>query len=346
MYKLFKKRLNSDLKIYFEERGFQYYKDNCFLSIHKDLVFVLYFDKVGYGTRIGMSFGIGVPVVRNDFLDYLNDLDRFAYEGYSLGSANWELDNRVNIEVKKKKIDKYIEEIKYIYTNYIYYFISKEINAFEIEEHVRSEYHNLFNDYLEEIGEEDPSWLYTINFMNSGKSQDEWTEEDGKKCDMLVKEKQDNEFPYEEKRVEILKRVEENRPLFQNKLKEVIGESSKAIEIDTEIFPVMLKDIFDNSNILKVINSCGFVRDYHVNTQGRIDHGETYYFQKDDNELLVILSKDLFLEFIINFKNHKGTRISVYDGGRFWFGWLVGKKSTRDKNIATALNELKIALRK
>ena len=340
MYKLFKKRLNSDLKIYFEERGFQYYKDNIFLGIHKDLVFVLYFDKVGYGTRIGMSFGIGVPVVKNDFVDYLDNLDRFAYEGYSLGSAKWELNNGLNIEIKKKKIDEYIDEIKYIYANYIFYFISKEINAFQMEEHVRDEYDNLFSAYLSEIGEEDPSWLYTIDFMNSGKSQDEWTEEDGKKCDMLVKEKQDNEFPYEEKRVEILKRVEENRLLFQDKLKEVFGESIKTIEIDTEICPVVLKDIFDISNILEVISNYNFIQNYNVNTNGRIDHGETYYFQKGNNELLVILSKDLFLEFIINPENHKKTKISVYDGGYFWFGWLVGKPNVMKENINEALEHL------
>ena len=41
MYKLFKKALKKDLKIYLEERGFRQYKDETFICFHNELLLLV-----------------------------------------------------------------------------------------------------------------------------------------------------------------------------------------------------------------------------------------------------------------------------------------------------------------
>ena len=216
MYKLFKKALKKDLKIYLEERGFRQYKET-FICFHNELLFILSFDSGGYGTNLNMFFRIGVPVVQNNFLNE-TDLERFPIEGHSLGSIKWELAryNKYDLENKNKKINEYIEDIKYIYTNYISRYISKEINSFDMEEYIEHEYDCLFDDYLNETGEEDPSWTYIGEFLSSGKSQDEWSKEDDEKYDEFTKSFQNKNFPYENVKKQILMKMEENKPKYRD----------------------------------------------------------------------------------------------------------------------------------
>jgi len=344
MYKTFKKILKNDLKIYLKEKGFIHYKDETFIGFYNDLFFMLSFDKGSYGTILEFSFELGVPIVKQDFLTIKGDLDRWPVRGYSLSSAKWELEryNAYDLKVKKEKIYEYIKEIKYVYKNYIFYYISKVINI-GIEPFINQEYNNLFDDYLEKKGEEDPAWVYQMEFLLSGKTQDEWTQEDSDKCEQLVKEKQDAEFPYEKIRKQILKTIEKNRPIYEEIKQELFGSNTNEVKYDRNIFPVILEELFDDGHIELTLNDLGFFRQYDVNTQGRMIYGETYYFYNGDSELQVILKEELFLEFILS-TNNETYRVNRYDGKYFWFGWLVGERSSMKANISIALDKLKEVL--
>ena len=344
MYKLFKKALKKNLKIYLEERSFRHYKDETFICFHNELLFILSFDKGSYGTSLNMSLSIGVPVVQNNFLNE-TDLETFSIKGSTLGSAKWELEkyNKYDLENKNKKINEYIEDIKYIYTNYISHYISKEINSFDMEKYIEHEYDSLFDDYLDERGEEDPACTYQIEFLGSGKSQDAWSKEDDEKCEELTKSFQNKNFPYENVKKQILMKMEENKPKYRELISQYFTKKNSNIKIDKEIFPISLKEVMKKGAVNERLINIGFLEYINKNLQGLQDYGESLFFKKDDIELRVIIKDELFLEFII-IKDEIIKRINKYDGNYFWFGWLIGKEELFEINIDKAFERLKIEL--
>ena len=345
MYGLFQRILKKDFKIYLEEKGFCHYKDETFICVYNDLFFMLSFDKGSYGTILEFDFSLGVPIVQHDFLTKKDDLDRLPAEGYSLSNAKWELE-RYSIcdpEVKKKKINEYIEEIKYVYENYIVYCMSKVINL-GTERYIQHEYNALFDNYLEEIGEEDPAWKYSMEFLASGKPQEEWSVEDDEKCKLLTKEKQEKEFPYEKVKQEILHTIEKNRPIYEGEIVKHFGKNYLNIVIDKEVLPATLEKVILDGGLKQKILEIGFDEYLDKNLQGVQNYGESLFFKKDDIELRVNLKDELFLDFII-IKNGQSHRVNVYDGNYFWFGWLVGKENIFEENINKAFQSLDKALK-
>jgi len=339
MYNLFKKRLKKDLQVYLEEKGFRHYKNETYIYVHNELIFLLSFNKGSHGTNLNMSLSEAVPIVQ-EFFSSETDLEHCSIEGSDLSNSKWELEryNKSDLETKTKKINEYVADIKYIYTNYISHYISKKINSFDIEEYIEHEYDRLFDDYLDEIGEEDPAWTYQVEFFSSGKRQEEWTKEDDEQCEKLTKAFQNKHFPYQKIKNKILKTIDKNRSIYKELIYKYSAKNTE--NIDKEVVPVSLKELMNkNTSIRKFLNKFNFIVDTEIDLLGIQNYGETKYYKNNNCNLRIILKNELFLEFIIYY-NGESKRVNLYDGGYFWFGWLVGKESTREHNINEALNKL------
>ena len=342
MYKKFIKVMEKKLVKKIQIYNFKYLKQKKqFIGFYDEFVFRISFDRAYYGSRVEIHTEYNYPLVSRKLNIFPEHYMRYGFLGEN---ENW------NIEKSQIQhldiIEDYIDDMQFIFENYFYFLISKVINSFELNYYIQQEYEILFNKYLEDIGEEDPAWIYQIEFLSSGKSQDEWSEEDDDKCKELTNSFKDKKFSYEKIKKNILETIEHNRPIYREQVSEYFGDKIENIKIDKEIFPISLEELISENIIIKnTLDKFGFSLDTKINLSGMQNFEETLYYKNHDCHLRVILKDELFLEFIIYCKNNS-KRINLYDGGNFWFGWLVGKKSTRDKNIATALNELKIALSK
>jgi hypothetical protein len=211
-----------------------------------------------------------------------------------------------------------------------------------MEKCIEEEYRQLFDGYLANKGEEDPAWEYQLEFLASGKSQDEWSEEDSKKCEQLTKKKRDKEFPYEKIRLQILQTIEQNRPIYHKELKKYFDEQQESIVFDKTIYPTTLESVIQKGDIEQRLAKLGFSV-YERSIQGLVVHGEVKFYKKDDIELRLTLSKELFLDFMIT-QGDKSKRVNVYDGDFFWFGWLMGQENTFEENIDKAFEKLEQSL--
>jgi hypothetical protein len=333
--------LETKLSKYLKEQFFSYDNTNKqFIGYRDELIFSIFIDTAGYGSRFEVALSYGYPLVE-DKLDVENINQSMLYR-FVAENEQW-----IIKDIKRSHIEKalkgYLNEIEFIYENYFLPIISKAINSFNNEVYIKYKYNELFTEYLEKKGEEDPAWVYQMEFLLSGKTQDEWTQEDSDKCEQLVKEKQDAEFPYEKIRKQILKTIEKNRPIYEEIKQKLFGGNIKEIVYDKNVFPTILEELFKDGYIEKTLNSFGFEHKMNVNTQGRMIYGETYYFYNGDSELQVILKEELFLEFILS-TNNETYRVNKYDGKYFWFGWFVGERSSMKANISIALDKLKEVL--
>jgi hypothetical protein len=342
MYKKLMNKIKKDLSSYFAERHLYLNDTNgpVFLGFYEDIVFRISFDTAGYGSRFEMILEFETPLVKKNFQLFPK---HFLETTVSVESQHWsiEKDNKSKEEIEKS-IDRYLADIVFMYEKYFLPIISREINAFDMEKCIAEEYHRLFDSYLEEIGEEDPAWEYTLEFMASGKSQDEWSEEDSKKCEQLTKEKQDKEFPYEKVRSQILQTIEQNRPIYHKELEKYFDGEKESVVFDKTIYPTTLEAIIEKGAVEQRLAQLGFAT-YERNIQGLVVHGEVKFYKKDDIELRLTLSNELFLDFIIT-QGDKSKRVNVYDGGFFWFGWLMGQENTFEENLNKAFEKLEQSL--
>jgi hypothetical protein len=335
-------RIKKELSSYFEESHLYLNNMNgpVFLGFYKDMVFRISFDTAGYGSRFEMILEFETPILKKNFQLFPK---HFLENTVSVESLYWSIKKDKNSkEAIEKSIDKYLEDIVFMYEKYFLPIISKEINAFDMEKCIEEEYRQLFHRYLADKGEEDPAWEYQLEFLASGKSQDEWSEEDSKKCEQLTKEKQDKEFPYEKIRLQILQTIEQNRPIYHKELKKYFDEQQESIVFDKTIYPTTLESVIQKGDIEQRLAKLGFSV-YERSIQGLVVHGEVKFYKKDDIELRLTLSKELFLDFMIT-QGNKTKRVNVYDGDFFWFGWLMGQENTFEENIDKAFEKLEQSL--
>ena len=345
MYGIFKKQLKTRLKEFFEDRGFAQVRDDTFVSTCGELLFVIRFEKAGYGSRIELQYLIEAPLVKADFSKRIEEMAILNHAGEPIGCSTWKMDEKgLNAKEKKEKVEHYVSEIEFIYDNYLHYIFSKEANQYDIEKYILREYESRFAQYLSDKGEEDPCWQYKIDFVSSGRSMDEWTEEDSKKCAQLVEEKKRREFPYEEIRVQILEDVEKNRDVYRNALMRLTGRRNTELIIDEGVLPATLDMLYERSPIQKLLQDYGFALNPDKYTNGLISYGETHYYENSsiNCEIRLIISDELFLFFDI-YCNESHRRICNFRDKYFWYGWLVGKDDVIKKNTDIALNELKKA---
>lgn len=343
MYKIFKKQLETTLKEFFEDRGFVQVRDNTFVSVNRDLFFLIRFEKTGYDSMIEIQYFIEAPLVKSDFNRRIKEMAILNCAGETIGSHTWKLNEKgLSAEEKKERVLQYVSEIEFIYDNYLHYIFSKEANRYEAEKYILGEYEDRFATYLSEKGEEEPDWEYKMNFIASGKSMDEWTEEDSKKCAQLVEEKRSREFPYEEIRTQILKDIEQNREAYRNALMRLTEGRNVELVVDEDVFPATLNMLYDCSPIQIFLEDYGFVLNPDKDTNGLPNYGETHYYENISGncEVKIVISDELFLFFDVSCDDSY-KRICVFQDKFFWFGWLVGKESAMKKNIDIALNELK-----
>lgn len=346
MYRTFKSQLKSSLKEFFENRGFVQVKDDTFISIKGDLFFLIRVGKAGYGSRIELQYLVEVPLVKVDFDEQIQHMSILDYTGESISCSNWKIDEKgLKAEEKRKKVMEYVSEIEHIYDNYLFYIFSKEVNQFDMEVYIKKEYEDRFAQYLSDKGEEDPCWQYKIDFVSSGRSMDEWTQEDSEQCSRLVEEKKNREYPYELVRTQVLKDIEANRSVYRDVLRQLNKGSNKELIVDNGVLPKTLDVLYSNSPIQSVLEEYGFVLDIDRDSDGRANYGETYYYKSNfyECELSVILSDELFLYFSVSCGESFRRVCKCYDKF-FWFGWLVGNEDIMKKNIELALDELKKTL--
>lgn len=336
MYKNFIKTVEQTLVSKLEKYNFKYLKkEEQFVGFFDELVFRVSFDTAGYGSRVEVHLEYDFPIIK----EKLKILPKhFMRYGYLAKNENWNLE-----EVNKEDFKEYLSEIIFLFKNYFYYLLSKDINSFELEKYIKEEYYVSYLKYIEETGGENPADDYILYFLSSGKSQDEWTEADDEKCNELIKQYQDKYFPYEKIKKDMLDNIKKNRPIYKMMISDLFGANANPLKYDNDILPTTLEELFSDGQVTKALKDLGFVRKYNINTQGRSNYGETYYFDKDDIELLVILKDELFLEFIVN-RSERSKRINIYNGGYFWFGWLVGKPNVIKENINEALKHLTLVL--
>jgi len=342
MYKKFIKIMEKKLVKKIQMYNFQYLKkEKQFIGFYDEFVFRISFDTACYESKIKIHIEYNYPLVNNKLNIFPEYYMRYGFLGEN---ENW------NIEKSQIQhldtIGDYVDDMQFIFENYFHFLISKVINTFELDYYIQQEYEILFNKYLEDIGEENPTWIYSIEFLSSGKSQDEWSEEDDEKCKELTNSFQDKNFPYEKIKTKILETIEHNKPIYREQLSEYFGDNTENIKIDKEIFPISLEELISENIIIKnTLDKFEFMLDTEIDLSEIQNFGETVYYKNNDYQLHIILKDGLFLEFILYYKNNS-KRVNLYDGNYFWFGWLVGKESTRSKNIVTALNALEITLRK
>lgn len=345
MYNLFKKQLKTRLKDFFEDRGFVQVRDGIFVSFVGELFFMIRFEKAGYGSRIELQYLIEAPLVKADFSKRIEEMAVLEYAGETIDCSTWKINEKgLNAKEKKERVMRYVSEIEYIYDNYLYYIFSKEANQYDTEKYILEEYENRFAQHLSDKGEEDPCWQYMIDFASSGKSMDEWTEEDSKKCAQLVEEKKSREFPYEKIHTRIIKDMERNSEVYRNAIMSLTGGRNIELVIDKDVLPVTLDMLYERSLIQKFLIDYGFILNPDKGTNGLSNYGETHYYNNTsgDCELKLTISKELFVFFDLSC-NDSHKRICLFKDQFFWFGWLLGKESVMKKNIEIALNELKKA---
>jgi len=318
-------------------------RDDTFVSTSGELLFLIRFEKAGYGSRIELQYLIEAPLVKADFSKRIEEMAILNHAGEPIGCSTWKMDEKgLNAKEKKEKVEHYVSEIEFIYDNYLHYIFSKEANQYDIEKYILREYESRYAQYLSDKGEEDPCWQYKIDFVSSGRSMDEWTEEDSKKCAQLVEEKKSREFPYEETRNQILKDIEQNREVYRNAIMCLTKGCNTELVIDEDVLPVTLDMLYERSPVQKFLKDYGFILNPDKNTNGLPNYGETHYYNNTSSncELKLIISNELFVFFDLSC-NDSYKRICLFEDQFFWFGWLVGKESVMKKNIDIALNELK-----
>lgn len=333
MSKKYIKNITKNLIDFLEYYNFKYLeKKKAFIGSNDILVFRCSFDIGGYGSRLEFNLEFDCPVTKKHMNIFPEHFMRYAANSKN---NKWIFDNF--------DIDFIVKDLKFVFCNYFYNLISKLITTYNLEEYIRDEYENRFKKYLHDNDEEDPRDIYTFEFINSGKSQLEWSKDDDEKCTQFRKKKQDEEFPYEKIRQEIMQDIENNQSEYYKTIETIFGEKSKKIRFDESIFGISAQEISKNAYIEKTIKDYGFNHNPTKNIQGLPNYGDTIYFQTTDSELWLIVVDELFLEFVF-INNLRRKHIVLYDGAGFSFGWLIGKDSVRDENINNALIELEKVL--
>ena len=332
----FTKNMKRKFVPFLEGYGFKYLKDEkIFLGLYDDFVFKVYFDNANY---VELKTEWYYPKIENSIeLPFFRSFKQKRKSFSGATSKFWNLDNEMfqNDNAIEVAVNKYIDELKYVFEKLQFNCYSSIINSFNMDEFLYGKYTDRYETYLFENSIERASWEYTLKeFISKGRDTDEWDSEDDKKSTELDELQRDKIFPFEPIQKELTANINNNHKYYES-----IIQNYQKIKIDRDVFPTTLEEIFKSSNIEKALTRYGFVREKNVNTQGRMVFGETYYFEKDAVELQVILVNKLFLEFIITDEGEV-TRVNLFDGSYFWFGWLVGKKQTREENINEALNKL------
>ena len=332
IYNKFMGKVKKDLAEYLRQFGYRYdSKQQKFLGFHDDLIFWLFFDKAGYGSKVELYFGYGTPLTDPVY----SAPEDFSGWGQNVHCFKWNIENenmKDSTEVDKKLND-YLDDIKYIFSNYIFYLNSLRINTFDIEKYIHSEYLNrspgdITDDYI-------------IEFYDGGKTQDDWTDEDTEKCDALLEEA----FPFAPVRQEILENIKQNRIPYTRAVNEHLAQGYKMVDFDNEIYPVELKQLlFENAAGRKIVDLLEYHGYFYVDDKdyrGGLEVANFQHNSQTDWKIKVLLSEHIFLSFEILDEEYFYT-VTAYFEQPFQFGWLIGFKTKLEGNIDKAIKYVEL----
>jgi len=347
VYKLFQKKLKNEFATYLQLYGFQYHKGkyrDVFYGFHDNLIFQITFELSSYKNRIDTFFNYFVPLMKSKFEMYDDNLVDYSFSGQDFNIENLEYKEKKEIE---KILDKYLEEMKIFFENYIHIIFSKTVKSDYMESFIKHVYNDKFDDYLENKGEEHPSDIYIVSFQNEGKTEDDWSDEDSEAIDKLVKDKQQKEFPYELIKKDILESIDDNKLVYQEKIERLSKEGFFPIKIEADVKSVSVKDLINNkeTKIEQRLIELGYKFEKYKYDKA--------VYKKDNMIIEVEVKDDLFLEFKIEqygikrrypFFDMVGRSVRLHDKGYVKYGWLVGCESTMLSNIQDALIKLRESL--
>ena len=344
MYKKFRKNLDKSLIPFLNTYNFQYLKkDKKFIGFYEDLVFEFSFHSYLSNTTLRIDKNTYVPKLLDNIL-IPDNKTYYPYVEY-VADLKWNFKKNFfkNTEKIDEKIGSYIDDIKYIFEHYFFNIIANEINTFSMEKYIYDEYIQEYDNYLHRHNIETESWIYTVKeFINKGREQDEWTEEDQRKTDVMDKKQREELFPYPIIKEKILKKIENNTIIYEAIIAEYIQSKYDFIKINENVKGVRLDKFLNQTSsgkhIKDVCHKFGYITEKkHF---GREDEITSYINDKINSSIEIVLKKELFLEFNVFSKDKHTERISFYKGDSFSFGWLIGDPNLVEKKITNAIEAL------
>ncbi len=331
--------MQTDLSEFLIPYGYQYIKkEKAFVSYRNDIVFKISFDEAGYQSRIELLYWANIPLLG---LTFDMSLDQGSYINGSITNFEWNIEEK-SIEDVDKNLNKYIEDIKELFENYIYPINSSKVNTYNLDTSIKEEYQNRYacsyviDDYIN-------------SFFEQGKTQEDWTKEDSITSEQLVAKEREEKFPFIPIRNDILKNIEQHKSDYESIIETHLSNDYNLLKVNEDIFPVeldsFLKDSDSGQKLVKLLNKYNY--EYTDDTDYRGGSFKVANFQNtvvSQNKVKIILTENIFLEFEASNGQDENEIIAFYNVSPFNFGWLIGSKNVLEKNIENALLKLKNCL--
>lgn len=352
---IFNKKVRNDFIKYIQEFGFYFQKsDDKFVGFYDDIVFRLGFDVSSYGSRISFLFEYYFPLIE-DKLDVFPE-DMLHNDEITVFKWDMKLEGLKKKE-KELQFESYIEDMKYIFSHYIYYINSAVVNDFDLERAILESYYNQYSHYLWEHDKEDGARKYRGDFVESGRSLEEYSDEDEKKALAAERTQREEEFPYPPVKEKILNNIGKHQEHF-----DVIKEAyTDHIKIEPSIHFIDDPDKFlyrssYGDRIICCLEKYGYFHDQqHFFVERNI-----FRHREDENiRVRVVIDQRLFLRFDVFVKNtdpkvtksganfyrhvdavYEPHSVAAYINTPFAIGWLLGNERKLDENIDMALEAL------
>jgi len=360
MLNIFKKRHKDEFIKFMSDYNFYYLKEEKkFVGFYDDLVFRIGFDISGYGSRMSMLFESYMPLLDEEFTVFPKGMAH----NYEITVFKWSLEiKKLPKEEKDSVLHEYLEDMKYIVKNYIYYVNSATVNSFALESYLWDKYQSDYRTFLRKNNKEDGASVYRGDFIDSGKTHADYTDEDEKIAQFMEKKQREEEFPYAPIKKNILKNVDKNRATYEAIKDEYLKKTTGYIKIDSAIKPLESTDEFLYKSsygklIIKCLEAYGYVHDNrHFFVESNV-----FRHKEDENcRVKVLFKHKLFLSFIIYVKNedpqitqtganffkrvdciYEPEEVASYVNKPFSIGWIIGDKTKIKENIDLAINALK-----
>lgn len=340
VYNKFLKKVETNLAEYLKPYGYRYIKkEKILISFYNELVFKISFDKAGYGSRIELIFEAYLPLLG---LTYnINSAD-CPCGGGSITNFKWNIQQNEMKDIDKE-LDVYIEDIKYLFKNYIYVSNSEIINSYNLDDCIFQEYNSRYDCDSTDVD------AYVLELQNSGMSQEDWTDENTEICQQFQKIAMEKEFPFAPIKKELLKSIDKNRPQYEKSVNEHLQLGYTPLKFDNNILPLNLHKLLfsdiEGKKIIELLTSWGYSHIDNKNIMGAYEAVNFKHNSNHDRIIRVLLLENLFLEFEVYGENDYYEKVLFYNESPLRFGWFIGTESKLKTNIDIAIEQLKVNLK-
>ncbi|GEM_PF-1553436 len=340
VYNKFLKKVKLNLAEYLKPYGFRYIKrDKIFISFYNELVFTISFDKAGYGSRIELQFNAYIPLLGITYNIYSGNS---MYGGGEITNFKWKI-QQTEMKDVNKELDEYIQNIQYLFKHYIYLFNSEIINSYNLDDCIFQEYNNRYHCDSKGASE------YLLEFLDSGKPQEDWGDEDTKICQQFDKIAMEKEFPFAPIKQELLNNIEKYRHEYKKSISEHLQLGYTQLQFDADVLSVNLHNLLfinlEGKKITKLLTSWGYVYTDDKNMMGAYQAANFKHNLNNEKVIRVLLQDKLFIKFEVYDKNDYYKRVLFYNESPLRFGWFVGTNSKLQANIELAIEKLKLTLK-